>query len=66
MAENDAVIFINFRTDRTRQLTQAMIEPDFDEFERVKKSFHFVAMTQYYDTMPAAVAFPEILLSNLL
>ena len=30
----DAVIFFNFRPDRARELTRALIEPGFDEFDR--------------------------------
>jgi 2,3-bisphosphoglycerate-independent phosphoglycerate mutase len=45
----DSIIFFNFRPDRTRELTRALIEPDFKEFERVGgyKPVHFVSMTQY-------------------
>lgn len=45
----DSVIFFNFRPDRTRELTRALIEPDFKDFERVGgyKPVHFVTMTQY-------------------
>jgi 2,3-bisphosphoglycerate-independent phosphoglycerate mutase len=45
----DSIIFYNFRPDRTRELTRALIEPDFKDFERVGgyKSVHFVSMTQY-------------------
>lgn len=30
--DGDAVVFMNFRSDRARELTQAFIEPDFDVF----------------------------------
>jgi len=45
----DSIIFYNFRPDRTRELTRALIEPAFKDFERVGgyKSVHFVSMTQY-------------------
>ncbi len=45
----DSVIFFNFRPDRTRELTRALIEPDFADFPRVGgyKPVHFVSMTQY-------------------
>ena len=32
--DGDAVLFFNFRPDRARQLTRALGEPDFDEFDR--------------------------------
>jgi len=63
---NDGVIFFNFRTDRTRQLTQAIIEPDFKGFKRKMVKVKFVAMTQFYEPMPASVAFPNVNLKNLL
>ncbi len=66
MKKGDGVIFFNFRTDRTRQLTQAIIEPDFKGFKRKLVKVNFVAMTQFYKPMPAAVAFPNVDLKNLL
>ncbi|HQB51034.1 MAG TPA: 2,3-bisphosphoglycerate-independent phosphoglycerate mutase [bacterium] len=66
IAENDGIIFFNFRTDRTRQLTQAIIEPEFNSFARSYQRVSFVAMTEYYQKMPALVAFPNISLDNLL
>lgn len=64
--DGDGIIFFNFRTDRTRQLTKAIIEPDFDSFVRQYKKIDFVAMTDYYQSMPALVAFPNASLDNLL
>lgn len=66
MKNNDSIIFFNFRTDRTRQLTQAIVENDFAGFKREKKNFFFVAMTQYYQPMNAKVAFKDIKLDDLL
>jgi 2,3-bisphosphoglycerate-independent phosphoglycerate mutase len=45
----DSVIFFNFRPDRTRELTRALIEPAFGDFERTGgyKPVRFVSMTQY-------------------
>ncbi len=50
IGDNDSVIFFNFRTDRTRQLTQAIVEREFSGFERGKRDFFpvFVGMTDYY------------------
>jgi len=64
--ENDAIIFINFRTDRTRQLTQSFVEKDFYGFDRLRKNIKFVAMTQYYRPMNADVAFCDFSFENLL
>jgi 2,3-bisphosphoglycerate-independent phosphoglycerate mutase len=51
---DDAVIFFNFRADRARQMTRALIEPGFDKFADPKrpKNLCFVAMTQYEKTWP--------------
>lgn len=66
LQKNDGIIFFNFRTDRPRQLTKALIEPKFKEFKRHLIPLNFVALTQYYKPMKAAVAYPNIPLQNLL
>jgi 2,3-bisphosphoglycerate-independent phosphoglycerate mutase len=63
---DDAVIFFNFRFDRTRQLTQAIVEPAFSEFSVARHRMHFVAMTHYYDNGNFAEAFPEVENRNVL
>jgi 2,3-bisphosphoglycerate-independent phosphoglycerate mutase len=64
--DNDSMIFYNFRTDRPRQFTQAMVENNFDGWQRTKKNIFYVAMTQYYDPMNCNVAFKDEKLKNLL
>lgn len=64
--ENDSFVFFNFRTDRTRQLTQAMVEPVFSGWKRKPLKIFFVAMTQYYASMKAHIAFENIPLKNTL
>ncbi len=61
--DGDSVIFFNFRPDRARQITRALVDPDFNEFETKKLKLKFVCMTQYDETMPnVKVAFkPEVL-----
>lgn len=46
---NDGIIFFNFRPDRARQMTRALMDKDFDGFEREKGDFplHYVTMTLY-------------------
>jgi len=63
---DDSVIFFNFRTDRPRQLTQAIVENKFSGFKRKRIPVKFVAMTEYYRPMKATVAFPDVPLKNLL
>ena len=63
---HDSMIFYNFRTDRPRQFTQAVVEEKFDGWERRPLDVSYVGMTQYYIPMNAAVAFKDQSLSNLL
>ena len=61
LRENDSVIFYNFRPDRARELTRALVDPDFTGFERRRGFFPltYVCMTQYDAAMPSVlVAFP--------
>lgn len=48
--EDDVVIFFNFRTDRGRQLTQALNQQDFPEQNIKKLPLYFVTMTNYDST----------------
>jgi 2,3-bisphosphoglycerate-independent phosphoglycerate mutase len=52
--DDDAVVFVNFRADRARQMTLALASPDFDKFTDPKrpKNLFFVAMTQYEKNWP--------------
>ena len=61
--DGDSVIFFNFRPDRARQITRALVDPQFKEFKTKKMKLNFVCMTQYDETMPnVKVAFkPEVL-----
>ncbi|MEA5450525.1 2,3-bisphosphoglycerate-independent phosphoglycerate mutase [Leptolyngbya sp. CCNP1308] len=67
IAPEDGVIFFNFRPDRARQLTQALVDPNFKGFEReLIGPPSFVTMTQYDPEMPVKVAFAPQNLSNIL
>jgi len=48
--DDDVVIFFNFRTDRGRQLTDALTQQDFPEFEMKKMPLYFVTLTKYDDS----------------
>jgi len=57
----DSVIFLNFRPDRARELTRALVDREFDGFERKKGWFPlcYVCTTQYDATIGnVSVAFP--------
>ena len=58
--DGDSVIFWNFRSDRARQITYALTQPDFDEFARRKEpQVHFVCMSVYDRHLDLPVAFPQ-------
>ncbi|MCC5920889.1 MAG: 2,3-bisphosphoglycerate-independent phosphoglycerate mutase [Cyclobacteriaceae bacterium] len=48
--EGDVVICFNFRTDRGREITQALTQKDFVEHGMKKLNLHYVTMTNYDDT----------------
>ena len=48
--EDDVVIFFNFRTDRGRELTEALSQKDFHEQNMHKLNLHYVTLTNYDDT----------------
>jgi len=49
IANGDAVIFINYRSDRARQLAQAFVMPNFDIFEHKKVALSFFMTPVAYD-----------------
>lgn len=66
MQDGDAVVFMNFRSDRARQLTKAFLQPDFDGFQRryVPKLSVYCTLTHYSDEFDVPVAFPPERLRN--
>jgi len=48
--EGDAVLFFNYRTDRGRELTNALSQQDFPEQDMKKLDLYFTTMTLYDDT----------------
>ena len=65
--KDDAIIFANFRPDRAREITRAIVDPDFDGFAREQGNLpvRFICMTQYDATMPnVEVAFKPQSLTN--
>ena len=56
----DSVIFFNFRKDRARQITRAIVDKEFNEFETKKLNINFVCFTNYDASMPnVQIAFKE-------
>jgi len=68
MQDGDAVIFMNFRADRARELTRALYDPDFSEFKSHQNFNYsaFLTLTQYADDISAPCAYPPMELSNSL
>lgn len=60
--DGDTVIFFNFRPDRTRELTRAFIEPNFNGFERSGPAprVNFIGMTEYDANFNIPIAFPDV------
>jgi 2,3-bisphosphoglycerate-independent phosphoglycerate mutase len=57
--DGDALVYINFRNDRERELSEAFAVPSFTKFKREKiKDLFFVTMVQYEESLPAHLAFP--------
>ena len=62
VTDKDAIIFFNFRGDRARQLTKAIVLPTFEKFPRQKgylRNLLFFSMTEYEKDLPVEVAFPQ-------
>jgi 2,3-bisphosphoglycerate-independent phosphoglycerate mutase len=58
--EHDEGIFFNFRSDRARQLTEALTKPAFDGFDRGKVPgipMSMTTMTRYEEGLPVHIAY---------
>ena len=63
--DNDSIIFFNFRPDRAREITRAIVDPDFDGFRREFFPTTYVCNTEYDATMPnVLVAWSRIAVKN--
>lgn len=66
--DGDVVLFMNFRADRARQLTRALVDDDFEGFERSVRPLlgDFVMLTEYAADIDTACAYPPQVLDNVL
>ncbi|HEX2187309.1 MAG TPA: 2,3-bisphosphoglycerate-independent phosphoglycerate mutase [Longimicrobiaceae bacterium] len=66
--EGDGVIFFNFRADRARQMTRALADPEFADFERGRghPEVEVVTMTRYDEDFPLPAAFPPQPMDDIL
>lgn len=67
VADGDVMIFMNYRSDRARQITRPFIEPDFDGFVRESEPElgAFVSLTEYKSDFDVSVAYPAERLKNV-
>lgn len=65
--DGDVVIFMNFRADRAREITEAFIDPDFAGFERERWPTlgAYICLSEYDKRFPAPVAFPSDSLQHI-
>ena len=68
MQDGDAVIFMNLRADRARELSRAFAENNFAGFTRKQRPelSSFTMLTRYAEDIPAPCAFPPAMLVNTL
>ncbi len=67
VSDGDSVIFYNFRSDRAREISHAILDEDFNNFARIKKDVFYVGMTEYDVTLQNIhTAFPPKDIKNTL
>ena len=64
--DGDVIVFMNYRSDRARQITRTFIEDDFDGFERAVRPMlaTFISLTEYNKDFHIPVAFPPEHITN--
>lgn len=63
ISDDDAVIYFNFRPDRALQMTRALVESNFNKFEKPTKQLKnllVITMTEYAKDLPVEIAFPPM------
>ncbi len=72
LEDDDPIVHVNFRADRARQLTHALADPAFDDFDRAAPDGRpaptdllAVTMTEYEAGLPVEVAFPPETVASL-
>ena len=67
MRDGDSVIFYNFRSDRAREISHAILDDEFNHFARIKKEVYYVGLTEYDVTLKNIhTAFPPKAIKNTL
>ena len=64
--DGDALVFMNFRADRAREITRSFVDNNFEGFQRSKTPAlaGFVMLTQYAADIQTVSAFPPVELPN--
>ncbi len=58
-SKNDGIIFCNFRSDRMREMSNAIANKDFTNFTRFEEILNIATMTQYDKNLPLPILFPK-------
>ena len=67
ICDGDSVVFFNFRPDRAREITRAIVSDEFSGFEKSPIKTFFVCLTEYDITIPNVhIAFKPASLTNTL
>jgi len=68
LAVNDSVVFMNFRADRAREISQAITDIDFSGFERRHAGHQgvYVTLTEYHEKFTYPVAYASVEIKNSL
>jgi len=62
----DSVVFMNFRADRAREISQAITSTTFDSFDRNREPHqgYFCTLTEYHQEFDYPIAFPSVDIKN--
>ncbi len=62
----DSVVFMNFRADRAREISQALTSTTFDNFDRNREAHkgYFCTLTEYHQDFDYDIAFPSTDMKN--
>lgn len=65
--DGDSIVFMNFRSDRARELSECFIDPTFNGFEKPRdiKLGQFVSLTEYKKDYDIPAAYPPEKLTNI-
>ena len=67
MNDDESFVFVNFRSDRAREIVDCLGNPQFKEFKRERYvKLHIATMTEYDATFPYPILFPKQNVQNTL